>query len=285
MKALKNESALFTSRIAGAIADCYAGNPEPADAELMSLYAVIGKCICEQGEKAYVVHLAQTLAEQFLQYKGFSPRNLRRMRDFYRAYETSPALMARAQSLNWTQNTVILECCDTDEQRAFYIRLAMEQDLSKLALMKAIESGAFEAAGMEQNVAEDMAPACAAVSDCPEAEAVDATPPAEAACGAFVTACGTLRQGSGMPIEQRAGGSAADSQVCGSRLKPASGRLLKRIKRSSRAVQRPPELLPKGMGCAIQDSLRMWLDKRPPASSSPPLRWRQGFAVDCRCLA
>lgn len=285
MKALKNESALFTRRITAAIAACYAGNPEPADAELMALYAEIGMCICEQGEKAYVMHLAQTLAEQFPLYKGFSPRNLRRMRDFYRTYENSPALMMRAQSLNWTQNTVILECCETDEQRAFYICLAAKQNLSKLALMKVIESGTFEAADTEQNIAEDMAPACAAVGACPTAEAVDATPSAEAACGAFMTACGTLRQGSGIPVEQRAGSSGADSQVCGSRKKPANRRMLKRIKRSSHAVQRPPELLPKGMGCAIKNSLRMWLGKRPPASSSPPLRWRQGFAVDCRCSA
>lgn len=283
MKALKNESAFFTRRITDAIAACYAGNPEPADAELMALYAEIGMCICEQGEKAYVVHLAQTLAEQFPQYKGFSPRNLRRMRDFYRAYETSPALMARAQSLNWTQNTVILECCDTDEQCAFYIRLAAEQDLSKLALMKAIESGAFETAGTEQHAAEDMAPACAAVSDCPEAEAVDSTLPAEAACGPFVTACGTLRQGSDALTEQGTGGSAADLQR--GRLKPVSERMLKRIKRSSHAAQRPLELLPKRMGCAIEDSLRIWLNKCLPASSSPPLRWRQGFAVACRCSA
>lgn len=283
MKALKKENATFTNRIVGAIANYYADSPEPTDAELMTLYAEIGKCICTQGEKAYVVHLAQELAERFPNCKGFSPRNLRRMRDFYRAYETSPALMARAQALNWTQNTVILECCDTDEQRAFYIRLAAERDLSKLALMKAIESGAFEAADTEQNIAEDMAPACAAVGACPTAEAVDATPSAEAACRAFVTACGTLRQGSDAPTEQGTGGSAADLQR--GRLKPVGGRMLKRIKRSSHAAQRPLELLPKRMGCAIENSLRIWLNKCLPASSSPPLRWRQGFAVACRCSA
>lgn len=285
MKALKNESALFTRRITAAIAACYAGNPEPADAELMALYAEIGTCICEQGEKAYVVHLAQTLAEQFPQYKGFSPRNLRRMRDFYRAYENSPALMVRAQSLNWTQNTVVLECCETDEQRAFYICLAAKQNLSKLALMKAIESGAFEAAEAEQNTAEDMAPACAAVGACPTAEAVDATPSTEAACGAFVPTCDPSRQGNDAPTAQGTGGSAADLQRGGNRLKPVSERMLKRIKRSSHAAQRPLELLPKRMGCTIEDSLRMWLGKCLPPSSSPPLRWRQDFAVACRCSA
>lgn len=93
MKALKKENSAFTNRITAAIADCYAGSLEPADTELMALYAKIGKCICEQGEKAYVVHLAQ--AERFPCCKGFSPRNLRRMHDFYRAYENAPLLMER----------------------------------------------------------------------------------------------------------------------------------------------------------------------------------------------
>lgn len=285
MKALKKESATFTNRIVGAIANCYADSPEPTDAGLMTLYAEIGKCICTQGEKAYVVHLAQELAERFPNCKGFSPRNLRRMRDFHRTYEGSPILMKRALSLSWTQNTVILECCATNEQRSFYIRFAAERDLSKLALMKAIQSNALEAASTKQNAAEDMANPCAAVSDCSEAEAVDTTTPAEAACGAFVTACEPFRQGGGMPVEQRADNSDADSQVCGSRRKPARGRLLKRTKRSSHAVQRPPELLPKGMGGAIQDSLRMRLGKCLSASSSPPVWWRQGFTVACQCSA
>lgn len=227
MKALKNESALFTSRVTGTISDCYAGSLEPADAQLMALYTLIGKCICEQGEKAYVVHLAQTLAEQFPKIKGFSPRNLRRMRDFYRAYESSPALMRQAQSLNWTQNTVILECCETDEQRAFYTNLAAEQNLSKLALMKAIESGAFEAAPDDNVSAQNVAAACGPVSDCTEEEAVDTTSGDKAACGAVVTACEPPRQGNSAPGRMKAGAAISTDEVFG---KTVKGRKIRHIK-------------------------------------------------------
>lgn len=287
MKALKKENTTFTNRIVGAIGDCYADSPEPTDAELMALYAEIGKCICTQGEKAYVVHLAQELAEQFPNCKGFSPRNLRRMRDFHRTYEGSPILMKRAQSLNWTQNTVILERCETDEQRTFYIRLAAEQGLSKLALMKAIQSGAFEAAGTEQNAAEDMANPCAAVSDCSEAGAVDTTTPAEAACGAFVTTCESFRQGDGMPAEPRRDILTADPQVRGGRHDFLRAELTKAIKRSSHTVrQRLPERLPKRMGCGtMREHRRIWFGGRPPASSPPPARWRSDFSAASVCFA
>jgi hypothetical protein len=89
----------------------------------MQLYAVIGEQICAQGEKAFVVHLAEALATQFPQRKGFSPRNLRRMRDFYHLYENSPSLMAQAMELGWTQNTMILECCEPTSNVLFICAL------------------------------------------------------------------------------------------------------------------------------------------------------------------
>lgn len=100
MKALKNESTLYVEQITSAISDCYPQNTEPTDEELMMLYSFIGKNICTQGEKAFVVHLAEQLSEQFPMLKGFSPRNLRRMRDFYHTYESNSSLMSNAQALS-----------------------------------------------------------------------------------------------------------------------------------------------------------------------------------------
>lgn len=196
MKALKNGSAAYTKQIIFAIQRCYAGNVEPINSELMELYSFIGKCICAQGEKAFVVHLAQSLAEQLPQVKGFSPRNLRRMRDFYRTYESQPQLMQKAQTLGWTQNAVILDCCESDEQRAFYITLAAKEKLSKLALMKAIEAGAFEAAEVDETIPQKEAERCAAVCDCTAEQGVDTASATNQPCGTLVTPCEPSRQGS-----------------------------------------------------------------------------------------
>ncbi len=195
MKALKKNSALYLEQVASAVAECYKKDEKPCNRALLELYTRIGQCICRQGEKAFIPHLAEMLADRFPSLKGFSLRNLRRMRDFYCTYENNPALMSKAQSLGWTQNAVILECCETDEQRTFYIGLATERNLSKLALMKAIQEDALAEAMHTENYATNMEPSFAPVSDsCPD-EAVDTTAIAETACGPFVTACEPPRQG------------------------------------------------------------------------------------------
>lgn len=195
MKALKKNSALYLEQIASAVAECYEKDDQPCNRALLELYTRIGQCICLQGEKAFIPHLAEMLADRFPSLKGFSLRNLRRMRDFYRTYENNPALMSRAQSLGWTQNAVILECCETDAQRSFYIGLAVERNLSKLALMKAIQEHAFADDIHAEYYAERMEPSFAPVSDSCIDKAVDTTATAETVCEPFVTACEPPHQG------------------------------------------------------------------------------------------
>lgn len=195
MKALKKNSTLYLEQIASAVAECYEKDDQPCNRALLELYTRIGQCICRQGEKAFIPHLAEMLADRFPSLKGFSLRNLRRMRDFYRTYENNQVLMERAQSLGWTQNAVILECCETDEQRSFYIDLAAERNLSKLALMKAIQEDVFADTLHAEKCTENMEPSFAPVSDGCLDEAVDTTATAETACEPFVTACKPLRQG------------------------------------------------------------------------------------------
>ena len=195
MKALKNDGSIYVEQITAAIAECYEGGDNPSNQSLLELYTFIGQHICRQGEKAFVAHLAEMLAVQFPTLKGFSLRNLRRMRDFYRTYENNPALMEKAQSLSWTQNTVILECCESDEQRFFYIDLTVEQNLSKLALMKAIAKNAFAAASDIETPAENVEPSSAPVGDIFAKAAVDTATSVGTACGSFVTACEPPRQG------------------------------------------------------------------------------------------
>lgn len=50
----------------------------------MELYCEIGKAVCLRTEKGAAVAAAEYLSKQYPDVEGFSPRNLRRMRDFYR---------------------------------------------------------------------------------------------------------------------------------------------------------------------------------------------------------
>lgn len=45
------------------------------------------------------VAAAEYLHNAYPDVSGFSPRNLRRMRDFYRAYEDAPEVMAEAMTI------------------------------------------------------------------------------------------------------------------------------------------------------------------------------------------
>ena len=188
MKALKNDCTCYVEKIQDEINCCYAqGNP--TNSQLMELYGFIGKNICEQGEKAFVVYLTKILAGQFPQLKGFSPRNLRRMRDFYKTYQTEPKLMKKAQNLSWTQNNVILECCENNEQRSFYLDLAKENNLSKLALMKAIKEEIFEQALTVETPIETESNCCPVVANLCNNEDNNTAEHTKNDCRAFVTRC------------------------------------------------------------------------------------------------
>ena len=204
MKLLKNDSTIFVEQITKKINICYKDS-NPSTAQLMELYSLIGKNICEQGEKAFVVHLAEILSEQFPHLKGFSPRNLRRMRDFYVTYQSEPKLMQKAQTLSWTQNAVILECCESNEQRSFYLALAEKNNLSKLALMKALKDETFEnslSEGIALGTGNDC---CPFVSNLQGTEDSNTTSPIKTDCRAFVPRCEPFRQGMGIgKIKRRA---------------------------------------------------------------------------------
>lgn len=110
----------------------------------VELYYEIGRAVCQRTEKGAAVAAAAYLSEQYPNIQGFSPRNLRRMRDFYRAYEDHPDLLTLALQLGWTQNVVILEAGLTMELREWYIKASKEFGWSKAELIDKIETNAHE---------------------------------------------------------------------------------------------------------------------------------------------
>lgn len=108
----------------------------------MKLYSEIGRLVSSRPEKGAAVAAAKYLQNTYPDSSGFSPRNLRRMRDFYRAYEDTPEVMAEAVTIGWTQNTVILETELTLQEKLWYIRAVRQFGWSKLKLMEQIASAA-----------------------------------------------------------------------------------------------------------------------------------------------
>ena len=117
----------------------------------MELYCEIGKAVCAHSEKGAAVAAAEFIKEQYPDMTGFSPRNVRRMRDFWQLYGGMPELLGEALHLNWTQNVVIMEAELTAEERRWYIRKAAESGLSKTELLRMIERAEHSEIALGEN--------------------------------------------------------------------------------------------------------------------------------------
>lgn len=111
-----------------------------AELSQMELYCAIGKLVSSRPEKGAAVAASEYLQEVYPNAVGISPRNLRRMREFYNAYQDVPDLLALAVTLGWTQNVVIMEAGLSMEEQAWYMRAACHYGWSKLELMRQINA-------------------------------------------------------------------------------------------------------------------------------------------------
>ena len=91
--------------------------------QMDEIYA-IGKAISQRPEKGAAVAAAEFLQANFPDRTGFSPRNVRRMRDFYRTYENDQTLLQLALKIGWTLNVIIMEAELTREQRILFLQKA-----------------------------------------------------------------------------------------------------------------------------------------------------------------
>ena len=94
----------------------------------MDLYYEIGRMINTRAEKGAAVAAAEYLRASYPAFNGFSPRNVRRMRDFYRLYANEQKLLKLALKLNWTQNVVIMESgLDVGDIKWYLVNAAKHQ--------------------------------------------------------------------------------------------------------------------------------------------------------------
>ena len=110
--------------------------------QMIEIYA-IGKAISQRPEKGAAVAAAEFLQANFPDRTGFSPRNVRRMRDFYLTYENDQTRLRLAMKIGWTLNVVIMEAELTKEQRISCLQRVVSEKLSKKKLLEIILNGVF----------------------------------------------------------------------------------------------------------------------------------------------
>lgn len=117
--------------------------------ELIHLYWSIGKLIIEKQEahnwgKSIVETLSEDLQKEFVGVKGFSSRNLWRMRSFYHHYYQNEKLPPLVAEIGWSHNILIMEKCKDDLEREFYIKMTKKYGWTKNVLIHQIEGKSYE---------------------------------------------------------------------------------------------------------------------------------------------
>lgn len=131
--------------------------------ELIHLYWDIGRLIYErqQGEswgKSVVEQLSDDLLKEFPGIKGFSARNIWRMRDFYLHYRDNPKLTTLLAEISWSHNLTILSKCKDDQEREFYIRMSRKYGWSLSVLNHQVENQTYEKTLLNQTNFEGIVP-------------------------------------------------------------------------------------------------------------------------------
>lgn len=115
-----------------------------ADLPQVELYVKIGQLVSSRPEKGAAVAAAEYLRGSYPDASGFSPWNLRRMREFYCIYKDASKVLSQAMTIGWTQNVVILEAKLTLQEREWYIQAVGQFRWSKLELQRKIAANAHQ---------------------------------------------------------------------------------------------------------------------------------------------
>ncbi len=119
------------------------------NAELIDLYWNIGGYISQKLEKAewgqsVVRELAEHIQRIEPEMKGFSKKNLWRMKQFYEAYVGQPNVSTLLRQISWSHNLAIFSRCKSIEEREFYLLLARKENYSFRELDRQISASLFE---------------------------------------------------------------------------------------------------------------------------------------------
>ncbi|MCQ3000744.1 PDDEXK nuclease domain-containing protein [Pseudomonas syringae] len=122
---------------------------QTVNTQMIQLYWQVGAYISDKIEKAewgegVVTQLATYLARSQPGLRGFTSRNLFRMRQFYEAYRHDKKVSPLVVQIPWTHNLIILSQSKLTEEREFYLRMAIQEKWSKRELERQLKTALFE---------------------------------------------------------------------------------------------------------------------------------------------
>lgn len=119
---------------------------ENANSELINLYFRLGKIIDDNWKygNSFINELSIELKLEFPDMKGLSPRNLRRMKNFYKEYKDIQNWPVALANLPWTHNYTLIEKVKDFGKRIWYAEKCLENGWSQTVLIHQIDSNLYQ---------------------------------------------------------------------------------------------------------------------------------------------
>lgn len=119
---------------------------QAVNTELIYLYWNIGKIIYENSEwgNSFIDSLSIDLKSEFPNIQGFSPRNLRNMRIFYKEYPNIEILQTLSAKLTWSHNVLLISKVKDLEERKWYMEETIKNGWSHDVLADQIKYKLYE---------------------------------------------------------------------------------------------------------------------------------------------
>jgi hypothetical protein len=107
--------------------------------ELLNLYWNIGEYISKKIEQSewgdsVVSELAKYIQTHETEIKGFSDKNIWRMKQFYETYKDFPKLSTLVREISWTNNLLIFSRCKSIEEMEFYLMFVKQENYPKIVI-------------------------------------------------------------------------------------------------------------------------------------------------------
>lgn len=121
-----------------------------ANTALIDLYWNIGAYLTSKIESAkwgdgVVSQLANYIARELPGQRGFSNKNLWRMKQFYETYRGSEEIVSTLlRQISWSHNCMIISRCKSQEERSYYLELCLNERLSFRQLERQIDCALYE---------------------------------------------------------------------------------------------------------------------------------------------
>ena len=127
---------------------------QAVNTSLIDLYWQVGEIISRKIASAewgdgVVDQLAAHIAQTQPSLRGFTKRNLFRMRQFYDTYKDDVIVTPLVTQLPWTHNLIILSQSKHPKEREFYLRMAVQEKWGKRELERQFKNAVFERTVLE----------------------------------------------------------------------------------------------------------------------------------------